>query len=360
MKGPRTSRFEARRIAVAVLTLALPAAAPLHASPAKPPPAAHAPSVQVQTKPLERRALDATLTGYGIIATASSEAQALSVPSAAQLTRLLASPGQTVAKGTLLAELTLDPSAQAATQRARQAVDFGDSEVRRLEALFADRLATRSQVAAARKALADAQASLSAQQQVAGNLHLRLTAPFDGVVVTVSAAQGDRLAANAAILQVARGDGGRVLLGVEPDDSARVKPGMKVRLSSVFGGDVAVDSRVSQVLGVINPQTQLVDVVVALPPGSSARFMPGLRVRGEISLRQVEAFVVPRQAVLRDAEGWHVYQVDRGRARRVPAKPGVESKGQVAIDGPLNPGLRVVTVGNYELKDGMAVRETVR
>lgn len=217
-------------------------------------------------------------------------------------------------------------------------------------------MATRSQLESARKALADAEIALRTQQRVANASQQRLIAPFDGIVVALNAAQGDPVAANAPILQMARGDGGRVHLGIEPDDSHLVRPGMQMQVTSVFGQDQPIEARVIQVLGMINPQTQLVDVVVALPAAAIARLLPGMRVRGQIVIHTVEAYAVPRQAVLQDAAGWHVFQVRDGKANRVAVKPGIESQGQVSIDGALDANAKVVTVGNYELKDGMNVR----
>jgi hypothetical protein len=61
--------------------------------------------------------------------------------------------------------------------------------------------------------------------------------------------------------------------------------------------------------------------------------------------------------VLTDARGAYVFQVAAGKARRVDVTPGTESAGLVAISGALDPALPVVVLGNYELQDGMPVRE---
>jgi RND family efflux transporter MFP subunit len=338
-------------LAATVIVACLPAFA------REPAPPADAPSVLIQSQPLRRQTLGASLTGYGIVSAAASQVQTLAVPSASRVRSLLVSPGQTVKRGALLAEVTLDPTALAATEQARTTVSFAQGEVTRVEGLLADRLATRTQLAAARKSLADAELALRTQQRLTGASVQPIRAPFDGIVIGLNAAQGDPVAANAPILQVARGDGGRVHLGIEPEDSRRVMPGMHAQVTSVFGNDPPVDASVIQVLGMINPQTQLVDVVVALPATATAHLLPGMRVRGEIIVKTVEGYAVPRQAVLRDAQGWHVFQVVAGKAKRVAVRPGIESHGQVAIEGPLDPAAKVVTLGNYELKDGMAVRE---
>ncbi|MDE2297124.1 MAG: efflux RND transporter periplasmic adaptor subunit [Burkholderiales bacterium] len=354
---PAPRRRRVRHLA-ATFVAALVVGLPVVAQPT--PGATEAPSVLIQSQPLVRRTLGSTLTGYGIVAAAASQVQTLAVASASRVRRILVSPGQTVKRGALLAEVTLDPTAMAATEQARSTVGYAQAEVVRVEGLLADRLATQRQLAAARKALTDAELALRTQQRLTGAPVQRVTAPFDGIVVGLNAAQGDPVAANAPILQVARGDGGRVHLGIEPEDSRRVTPGMHAQVTSVFGDDPPVDAVVVQVLGMINPQTQLVDVVVALPAAATAHLLPGTRVRGDIVVQTVQGYAVPRQAVLRDAQGWYVYQVVGGKARRVAVKPGIEARGQVAIEGALDAAAQVVTLGNYELKDGMAVREAAR
>jgi len=64
--------------------------------------------------------------------------------------------------------------------------------------------------------------------------------------------------------------------------------------------------------------------------------------------------------VLKDGRGDYLYQVSDGHAKRVAVTVGVESGGIVAVSGNLDGHLKVVVLGNYELKDGMVVREQAR
>ncbi|OYV66471.1 MAG: hypothetical protein B7Z74_11050 [Deltaproteobacteria bacterium 21-66-5] len=210
-------------------------------------------------------------------------------------------------------------------------------------------------IVAAEKVLADAEASLRAQESIgAGRALEQVAAPFDGIVMSVQAAQGDRLAAGAPLLQLARAGGQRVLLGVEPEDARRVRPGMPVSVAPVFSSESKVSGRVAQAFGMINPQTQLVDVLVKVAGGG---LMPGTRVRAEIDVATQTAWVVPRAAVLQDANGAYLFQVAQGKARRINVQTGLEHKGLIAIQGPFDTAQAVVSLGNYELSDGMAVRE---
>jgi hypothetical protein len=52
-----------------------------------------------------------------------------------------------------------------------------------------------------------------------------------------------------------------------------------------------------------------------------------------------------------------VFQVPGGTAHRINVIAGPETQGMIPIAGGINPHLAVVVLGNYELQEGMAVRE---
>lgn len=316
--------------------------------------AADAPSVQVETVMLKQQSMVDIVSGYGAVSPDTRSLQTISLPRPGQILSLLVSAGQVVKKGAPLLEFGTGADAAQSYQQARQAVEFAQGEVARIEQLVSQQLATQSQLAAAKKAQSDAEAALGTQVRIgAGRAMEKVTAPFDGVVASVQAAQGDRLTAGAPVLQLARAGGQRVLLGVEPDEVTRVRPGMMVSVTPVFSADRKVTGRVAQVFGMINPQTQFVDVLVQVPDGG---LMPGTRVRAEIQLNRQTAWVVPRSAVLRDAQGAYIFQVRQGKSRRVNVKTGLEQNGLVAVQGAFTATEPVVSLGNYELRDGMAVR----
>jgi RND family efflux transporter MFP subunit len=148
----------------------------------------------------------------------------------------------------------------------------------------------------------------------------------------------------------------RATLGIEPEDIARLRVGMTVEIASVFGNQAAVASRLLQIHGVINPLTRLVDVDVELQ-GATSSLLPGMQIRGTIALDNRESWVVPRSAVLRDEQGSFLFQIRNGHARRVPVTVSVERETSAAVSGALDSALKVVVSGNYELQDGMMVRE---
>ena len=67
---------------------------------------------------------------------------------------------------------------------------------------------------------------------------------------------------------------------------------------------------------------------------------------------------VRRSAVLRDAQGAYIFQVRQGKSRRVNVKTGLEQNGLIAVQGAFTANEPVVSLGNYELRDGMGVRRS--
>lgn len=316
--------------------------------------AADTASVQIETVTLKQQPMVDTVSGYGIVSSGTQSLQNISLPRSGQVMSLLVSAGQVVKKGMPLLEFSTGAEAIQSYQQARQAVEFARREVARTEQLVSQQLATQSQLATARKTEADAKASLITQEKIgAGLLMERINAPFDGVVANVQAVQGDRLTAGMPVLQLTRVGGQRVLLGIEPKEVVMVRAGMAVSISPVFNTEHKVDGRVSQVFGIVNPQTQFVDVLVEVPGGG---LMLGTRVSAEVQLSRQVVWVVPRSAVLRDAQGYYIFQVHQGAARRVKVKAGLEQNGLIAVQGGFVVSEPVISLGNYELHDGMTVR----
>jgi RND family efflux transporter MFP subunit len=325
------------------------------AAPASPAPAP-APSALVKTARLQQLAMTDVLTAFGEVTT--GQVVAISFPRAGQVSRLLVVVGQRVRQGAPLVTLTSDPTARLAYTQAQTAVSFAQGEVRRVGELFALQLATQSQADAARRALQDAEASLAVQRQLGGAVGTAtVSAPFDGVVTAVPAAQGDRIQPGGVIVELGPVDVLRVRLGVEPDDSHLVRVGTPVTLALLDDSTKSVSASIAESQGLVDPKTQLIDAVAVVPASGATFLVPGMHVRATLTVGRHPSWAVPRAAVLTDGAGAYVFQVAQGKAHRVAVTPGTESAGLVAIGGALDPALPVVVLGNYELQDGMPVRE---
>jgi membrane fusion protein, multidrug efflux system len=315
-------------------------------------------TVLVKTETMSVRTLSDTLQGYGVVIPDVGSAVNINFLRPGKILRLFVSAGQAVRRGQDVVEFVTDPAAFQTYQQAKAAINQAERELKRTDEMAAEGFATNSQVTQAKKALSDAQAALVAQEKTgAGRKTETLKAPFDGIVTNIPVTQGDSLQAGATIMQLAHPDALRVPIGVEPEDVNKVKPGMPVLLTPVFGSGCAINAKIYEVHNVINPQTQLVDAVVRLRGFQCKGIVPGTRMQGIIKISGARAWTVPRDSILRDDTGYYIYQVSQGKAHKAYVRKGIETDTVVGISGSFSPRLKVVVQGNYELQDGMAVRE---
>ncbi len=323
--------------------------------------AAHAenePSVLVKTQPIRKHPLAIEVSGYGSVMPGAGGESNINFAHAGRVLNVDVTPGQRVKIGQVLLALATDPAAVLGFEQAKSTLELAKNEFARVQILRKQQLATNSQYDNAARTLKDAESAYAAQRKLGnGVAKIRIRAPFDGVISRVSVAPGARIAAGTSALQLIRSDAVRVRMGVEPEDSVRVKPGMRVLLVSVFDESQKMGGVVEAVHGMIDPQTQLVDVLVRIDRDDVSRLIPGMRIRGIISTHSENAWAVPRSAVLRDGQGAYIFQNDRGRARRINVRTGLEDGGWIAVTGDFDARLPVVVLGNYELHDGMLLRE---
>ncbi len=322
---------------------------------------ADGPIAAVRTAPLRQHEIAKSITGYGTIGADPRTTMNINFPVGGQIKRLWVRLGEMVTKGTPLVEMSLSPADALGYAQASSNLEFALAELARVQSMADQQLATRSQLDQARKNVADAQSALAAQRKLGTDAGSRIVkAPFDGIVSMVGVAPGDRTQAGATVLQLARHDRLNVVVGIEPEEMGLVRPGMPVMVSSVFDSRLTVPGRVEKVFGMINPQTRLVAVSVSLVPRRAVGLVSGTRVRAVITLGRRKGYAVTRSAVLKDGEGSYLFVVRNGKAHRVAVSTGVESNGTIAVSGKLALGDRVVVLGNYELQDGMSVREEAR
>ncbi|CAE6716335.1 efflux RND transporter periplasmic adaptor subunit [Paraburkholderia domus] len=319
--------------------------------------------VSVQTVRVQRGIIAQPVRAYGIVAASASNLTTVNLPYLARIVQMRVQAGQSVTRGTPLFVVQADPAAVLAANQAKSAVTLAQGELTRTQSLYDKGLATQSQLATARKAVEDAQQALAAQNQTGvANGNKVIAAPIDGVVLQVSAAQGDQVQPGVAILQLAGGNGrdarANVALGVEPSDVPAIHAGDTVTLHglSTSLAKAAADGRVVLVGASVDQQSQLVNVGANVPLGQSA-FIPGTRVSADIATRSGTHWVVPRAAVLKDDKGAYVFQITpQNKAHRVAVVTQVENGDRYGVDGPIDGTQGLVVSGNYELKDGMAVR----
>jgi RND family efflux transporter MFP subunit len=315
------------------------------------------PSVLIETAAPREQVLKHTVQGYGAVATSEDAVIGVSFLHPGQISRLRVRPGEVVKAGAVLLELSTDPSATMGYQTAVAALDFAKRDLARTQTLLTQHLATNAQLAAAQKAVEDAMAAVEVQRKLGNDRTTEvITAPFNGYVTALTVALGDRVQPNTTVLKLARTDRVQVTVGLQPEDAARVQTGMAAEVVPVFTPDGRLSGVVRGATGTINPATKRLDVWVEII-AAEQDLVPGTAVSVQIVLEQHTGWVVPRDAVLRDGKGDYIFQVTGSKAERVPVKTGIETDKYTEIIGPIDTKRPIVTVGNYELQDGMAVRE---
>ena len=314
------------------------------------------PSALVQVAPVERLTAKSTITAYGTVEFSPADTQVVTLEGERVVTQVLVAPGQTVTEGDALLTVRATPSDQLELDRARIDVDFARKDLERLRNLRARQLATNAQVQAAEAALAKAEAVLTgATKRLGGPTELTVRADRAGVVESVTVREGDIVAPHSPLLRLARSDRLQVRFGVEPPEIQRVRPRQVVEVRPLDGSAEPITSQVTRVAGQIDPKTRLAEVVVPVP--AAPDLVPGALVRGTIILAaRPGALAVPHSAVLYDGARAYVFVVNRGRAVRRWVRVGEDDGRSVEILQGLAPGDPVVTLGNYELRDGMSIR----
>ena len=320
------------------------------------------PSVLIVTQPARRGSLPRVLTAYGSVQPSpNGGSEALSILRAGRVTRVSAVLGQTVRRGQPLVTISADPAALATYRQATSAMTLATGERARIGQMLSQHLATRDQLAQADKAVVDAQATVDALNRAGGGTaEQTITAPFDGVVSALLAAPGTRIAAGAPLVTLARSDRYVASIGVEPGQRGLLAVNQAVEVEPLDGGP-PVAGTVTAVGGMLDPQSRLVPVMVSLAPGggqpdASPSLLPGGPVRAVVTVGEMQGWVVPRNAVMTDAAGSYIFQVNGTAAARVAVRVVGTSADLTVVDGPVDVHRAVITKGNYQLQDGGLVR----
>ena len=332
-------------------------------------PAPPSPVARVRVAPARRGQIERTLVAYGVTVPAPGATRSLSFPFESRVVSVQANAGQPVAAGDLL--LCIEPSADArlALDTAASARDAAERALKETQVRFRVHLATNQDLAAAEAAARDIRLKSESLQARGLDPDGEVRAPVGGTVTKVAAQPGAVIPAGTPLVELALGRRLEARLGIAPADAPEVQIGQTARLSPVEGQEDQAKGApfigAVRVVGrSVDSATRLVDVIVTVEeaPGVSADLLLiGNYLRAEIVVEAKQALLVPRVALLpkADAPGTDViFTLRDGHARRCEVKGGLDDGREVEVvdgDGSPSEGENVVTEGNYELEDGMAV-----
>lgn len=366
------------------------------------------PVQMVSVAPVARGALEQSFLEEG--KTRLKQRYVVSAPVAGRVRRITLQPGDAVRASQVVAEIEplssslLDPRArsqaraevlasESALQAARQRVGAAQTastvaqrELQRLTplaesgmlspaALDQSRLQAATAAAALSSAHADAQvaqqrlqgaqALLADEGQTGRGKLLQVTAPVDGVVVKRAVESATPVALGQVLLEVGNPQALEIEAEVLSSDAVRLSRGQAARVLR-WGGAGVLTASVTRVepgaftkvsaLGVEEQRTRVIlDLTTA--PEQWAALGDGYRVEVEFILRQEKDLLqVASSALFRHADGWAVYRVEDGVARRTPLQLGLRSATAAQVLGGLQAGQSVIVQPDDRIKDGTRVR----
>lgn len=315
-------------------------------------------SVLIAAEQVHQGSLPQIVTAYGTVEPLPDGATNISLLRAGRVDKISVNLGQQVKQGDTLLTFTSNLSTLLTYDQAVTALDAAKKEQARTQRLLTERLANQSQMTQANKAVSDAEAVLEVEKKQGSNLKTQmLSAPYDGTITNISVNSGDRVAAYAVLLQLTHGNGLAVGLGLPLDDRANIQIGQFVQLTALDVEKAAITGNVAFVGNILAPKTRLVKVLVTVPSEAATGLVSGEQFRADIEIGKLTGVIVPRQAVLKDDKGQYIFQVNGIKATRVNIKIVGESGDDYVIDGSIDATKKIVTEGNYELKDGNIVRK---
>ncbi len=314
------------------------------------------PMARVEVAAITRKTIAEKLTAYGSVIAQPGKTHSITVGFETRVRHILVAPGQLVHEGDSLVEVEGSPAAQLQLQQAKNAAEIATRDLKQAQERFNLKLATNQDMSTAEKAARDAQTQLTALQSAGAGGDNRIKSNLTAVVSKVNAQDGQVVPVGNPLVELVAEEEIEVKLGVEAEDLSALQVEQPVTIFPVNNPEQPeVKATVRLITRRIDATTRLVDVYVALPQGTKL-LLDGF-VRGDFARTAENSLVVPRSAVLPEEEGgFQIFTVENDHAKKHLVKLGVQNEKEVQIVTPdLKEGDRVVTVGNYELQDGMAV-----
>ncbi len=315
------------------------------------------PVASVKASPVRKDTISETVVAYGTVVPSPGKVKTLSISYESQIRAVYVTQGQEVFQGDRLLEIGPSPDTILNLETAINNYEVVKERFRQTKERIKLKLATNQELLQVEQVLQQAKLQLkSLEKRGIAKKVTTVYAHTNGVVARLLVREGAIVPAGSPLMEMVAQDAVEVRLAVEPEDAHLIGPGQKVSMTPVNRPrQKGVTGKIRAVSRSINPSTRLLDVFVTVP--SPPPLMLNEYVRGKIIVISKQALLVPRSAVLPEGGHFVLFTVKDGLARKHLVATGLETTGQIEITGDhISAGDMVVTLGNYELKDGMKVK----
>lgn len=295
----------------------------------------------------------------------SSKLGALGFEVGGRLMKTRVQKGEVVKEGTLMGQL--DPEivdaqvagAEAAVLAAEAGAEMASDVAARNEKLKTEGSVSDMQSKGAATTSKQAQAQLlGARSQLAQAKAARrrhdLKAPFGGTVIEAPDQIGGMVGPGMPVYIIQDLDPLILKTTITEDARAVVKPGLKVKVSSIGGRASTDDAVVKVVLASADPQTRRIPVEISVP-NPDGHFVANTLARAVMPMGAAVAAVAIPATALGTNGGEHVFAVGPGgELKRVPVKV-LERKGAEIILAPSEPVEQLIDYPTSALVEGTKV-----
>jgi RND family efflux transporter MFP subunit len=280
--------------------------------------------------------------------------------------------------------------AQATLSERRSTLEVNQANADRSSALFAQQLVSQQQQdtvqAELLKARAQVQVAQAQIEQARANLGAAraelektlIIAPFDGVIGKRHLDRGAFATTSQPVFSLVDLSTIKTTIPLTEKDAARVQVGQQARVTSEAFPGTEFEGRVARISSIFDPNTNTTEAEVEIA-NADGRLKPGMFATVSLSYRtDATALLVPEAALVEDERETYLFVAERAPAP--PAQEGDEGTGppgeawkarrvtvqrlgtgrderrnEVAVEGPLQAGQPVITLGQQDLRDGASV-----
>ena len=229
--------------------------------------------------------------------------------------------------------------------------DYVDHAVPMLARMFAKR------AAAQRDALREQLAAARVRAEVTGRSlgKTRVVAPMDGEIAVQAVAPGVYVKVGDPLFNLVGTQRLRAHLLFPEASAERIRPGLKVVLSSPAAPERKVEARIEDIKPTVGTSNRALDAIVRFEADGHA-FRGGGSVNARVVLSvKSQAIMVPEQSVVLRPAGNVVYIILDGRAEQRVVETGLRQDGMVEILRGIAPGSALAVDGAGFLTNGAAV-----
>jgi len=294
----------------------------------------------------------------GLVQGDPQSVQVVSATIGGRLVALTRNLGQSVRQGDPIAVIESREAAslKAEVEAARARSALAQSNLRREQRLFAERVSPEQDLVAARTTATEASIALRLAQQQLGATgggggalnRIAMRSPISGQVIARPAVLGQTVDANAELYRVANLSRVSITASVSPADAGRIRPGTRVEVTAAGRRQ---EGRVSFVSPALDESTRLVQVIATLDnaggtwrvgePVTASFMLPATGDRG---------IAVPSTAVQSVENRTVVFVRTPTGFRALPVTTGRRQGDQVVISSGLTGQERIATTNSFTLK----------